>query len=127
MLELAIALPLLAFLLLGAIEFGRLYYLAIEVSDAATAGAKYGITNAADKAGIVVAAQHDAPDIGTNLNVSSTAGFDVAPCSGAASAVPTPRVVVQTTYAVRSLFSSVSLTLHGCSDMRISNDFVPVS
>jgi hypothetical protein len=45
LLELAFSLPLLCVLLLGAAEFGRLAYMAIEVSDAAKAVAQYGSQN----------------------------------------------------------------------------------
>ena len=42
LLELAITLPLLLLLLLGAVDFGRLYYHFQAVESAATAGAQYG-------------------------------------------------------------------------------------
>src|ERR1700712_5471655 len=43
--ELAILLPMLMFLLVGAADFGKAYYLTIEVASAAEAGALYGVQN----------------------------------------------------------------------------------
>ncbi|SFS18283.1 Flp pilus assembly protein TadG [Granulicella pectinivorans] len=62
-LEIALVLPVLLLLLVGAVDFGRAYYLALEVSSAAQAGAGYGAQNATDTAGMVSAAKRDAADI----------------------------------------------------------------
>jgi Flp pilus assembly protein TadG len=67
LIETALALPLLALLLLGASELGLADYQAIEVANAAKAGAQYGAQNsttAADIPGIRLAARNDA----SNLN-----------------------------------------------------------
>jgi Flp pilus assembly protein TadG len=64
LIELAISLPLLLLLLLGAAEFGRMAYMAIEVSDAAKAAVQYGAQDATtmiDTSGIQLAAQQNAP------------------------------------------------------------------
>lgn len=64
--ELALSLPLLMLLLLGAAEFARGAYAAIEVSDAAKAGVQYGAQNAtaaSDTTGVQDAAAAGAPDI----------------------------------------------------------------
>lgn len=64
--ELALTLPLLLLLLLGAVEFAQAGYVAIEVSDAAKAGVQYGGQNSAaasDTAGIQNAAAAGAPGI----------------------------------------------------------------
>jgi Flp pilus assembly protein TadG len=64
--ELALALTLLTVIMLGAAEFGRLAYAAIEVSDAARAGVAYGVqsaTTASDTTGMQTAATNDASDL----------------------------------------------------------------
>ncbi len=68
--ELALLTPFLMFLLLGVFDFGRAYYLAMEVAGAAQAGAEYGIHNPTDITGIEAAAQADAPDV-PNLTVGT--------------------------------------------------------
>jgi len=49
MLELALVLPVLLLLTIGLIEFGRVAYYSIEVSDAARAGAQYGAQSLANR------------------------------------------------------------------------------
>lgn len=64
--ELALTMPILIALLVGAVEFGRMAFAGIEVQNAALAGVKYGAqdtTTAADTTGIQSAASADAPDI----------------------------------------------------------------
>jgi Flp pilus assembly protein TadG len=66
LIELAIGMSILTTLIFGAAEFGRIAYAAIEVSDAAHAGAAYGAMNrtrAADTANTTNAAKKDAPDV----------------------------------------------------------------
>jgi Flp pilus assembly protein TadG len=66
LIETALTLPIMLLLLTGAVEFARASYTAIEVSNAANAGAQYGAqsaTKAADTTGIQTAAVADAPDI----------------------------------------------------------------
>jgi hypothetical protein len=63
LLELAIVLPFLLLLVLGAIDFGRAYYLSIEVANAARAGVQYGVRNPSDFVGMQNAATSDAPDV----------------------------------------------------------------
>lgn len=74
LIELALLLSFLGVpMLLGTIELGVVVYSTIEVSDAASAGALFGMQNsgyAANTAGIVSVAQADAPEYGTNLNVT---------------------------------------------------------
>jgi Flp pilus assembly protein TadG len=53
-------------LLLGSIDFGRAFFVSIEVANAARAGAQYGAQSQAamqDSANIVLAAQKEAPDV----------------------------------------------------------------
>lgn len=68
--EVALALPVLLALLLGVVDFGRAYYLAMEVAGAAHAGAEYGIQAPSDSTGIKAAAKADAPDV-PNLTVAT--------------------------------------------------------
>ncbi len=70
MVELALVMPTLMLVLLAAIDFSRAYYLAIEVSGAAHAGAEYGSQNVTDITGIKAAATSDAPDV-PGLTVST--------------------------------------------------------
>jgi Flp pilus assembly protein TadG len=71
--ETALTLPLLVTMVLGPVELARVAYTAIEVSNAAKAGATYGGQNggaAGDTAGITWAATHDGANI-QGLSVSS--------------------------------------------------------
>src|ERR1017187_8834195 len=66
MVEIALSVTLCATLLLGAAEFGTLAYSAIEVSNAAHAGAAYGAqshTTADDVSNMKTAATQDAPNV----------------------------------------------------------------
>lgn len=70
-LEVALLLPILLLLLVGAVDYGRGYYAAIEVSSAAEAGALYGTLNPTDTTGMVSMAKLNAKDIsGMNANAS---------------------------------------------------------
>ena len=73
-LELAVLLPFLLVLVLGAAEFGRAHRASIVVANAARAGAHYGAQSAAtsgDTAGMNRAALADAGDIGNVSPVSA--------------------------------------------------------
>jgi Flp pilus assembly protein TadG len=76
LLELALVAGLLGVpLLLGTAEMGILAYDSIEITDAANAGALYGMqssTFAANTSGITTAAQADATNFGTGLSVTPT-------------------------------------------------------
>jgi Flp pilus assembly protein TadG len=61
--EVAILLPMLLLVLAGAADFGRAYYLAIEVEGAAHAGAVYGAQNVTDTTGMQNAAKLNSPDV----------------------------------------------------------------
>ena len=72
--ELALTVPVLLFIMIGAAELGRMAYYAIEVQNAARAAVAYGSrgeTSAADTAGMTTAADNEAPNMG-NLNVTAT-------------------------------------------------------
>ena len=71
--ELALTAPLFMLLMMGAIELGRVAYYAIEVQNAARAGASYGsvnIGNANQTSNVQQAAKNDAPDIAGLVVVS---------------------------------------------------------
>jgi Flp pilus assembly protein TadG len=70
--EVAMAAPLLLLLLAGAVDIGRAYFFAIEVSSAAEAGALYGSQNPTDTVGMVSAAKLDASGISTIAPVASS-------------------------------------------------------
>src|SRR5450631_449562 len=76
LIELALVMALLGIpLALGTSEMGSVVYSSIEISEAANAGAWYGMQNstfAADTAGIAAAAQGEASDFGTKLAVTSS-------------------------------------------------------
>lgn len=96
--ELALVLPLLCLVLIGAAELGRMFYYAIEVSDAARAGVAYGsqgliFANAAD---IETAATAAAPDI-ANLTFPTPPDGTVAPCSCETITTGTTGTTVSTT------------------------------
>ncbi len=83
--ELALLFPMLILLIVGAAEFGRLAYAAIEVSTAARAGVAYGAQShitASDYAGMQLAATQDAPNV---AGISATA-TNYCACSSAPSA-----------------------------------------
>lgn len=76
--ELALTIPLLLLVLLGATELARVAYVVIEVTNAAEAAVRYGAQNtttAADLAGMQAAARADGASIALNVvNVTSTCG-----------------------------------------------------
>ena len=68
--ELALVSPVLLLVLLGAVDFGRAYYMAMEVAGAAHAAAEYAVQSPTDTTGIQAAATDDAPDV-PNLTVAT--------------------------------------------------------
>jgi Flp pilus assembly protein TadG len=76
--ELALVLPVLFLLLLGVADFGRAYYLGMEVSQAANSAALYGSQAPSDTAGIASAAVADAQDVAgfTTSSVTVTSGCE---------------------------------------------------
>ena len=95
-LETALLLPMLVLMLMGAVDFGRGYYAAIEVASSAEAGALYGIQNSSDTAGMVKAAQLDAPDF-TQLTATALYGCE---CSDGSSVTPACGTAPTCTYNV---------------------------
>lgn len=79
--ETALTLPMIFIMLLAAVEFGRISYINIEVSNAARAAASYGgqnITTASDTTGIALVAANDASNL---VNVMSTTSIVSGVCS----------------------------------------------
>ncbi len=133
--ELALMFPIFILLLVGAAEFGRLAYAAIEVSNAARAGASYGAQShitASDFTNIQLAATQDALNVS---GVSATAADSCAcssggtiTCSTALTSCPSPNriieyVQVNTSGTIDPLFHYPGLpttfTLTGQSIMRV--------
>jgi Flp pilus assembly protein TadG len=133
-LETALISPILLLVLVGAIDFGRGYYAALEVSSAAEAGALYGIQNPSDVSGMIKAATLDAADI---ILVTPTAfygcecsdGTAVTPNCGTAPTCSLINVVnyveVDTSAIYKPILSypgfTSSLTLHGKARLRASH------
>src|ERR1700736_118028 len=66
LIELALTVTFLMLVVLGTVDFARLFYAAIEVNDAARAGAQYGsqsVVTAADSTGMVNAAKANATNL----------------------------------------------------------------
>jgi len=135
--ELAIAMPLLILLFLGGVEFGRLCYVGIEVTNAAQAGAAYGAQNhalASDVPGIRTVAVQDGGNLSNLDSQWTSTGSDVTVqnlCANTYSATPStctglPQieyVQVNTQVTVPSLFGlygfASTYTLHGQAIMRV--------
>jgi Flp pilus assembly protein TadG len=111
--EAALTAPLLVFMILGVVEFGRAAYIAIETSNAARAAVSYGSQNqitAVDTSGMQAVARMEASGLtaqSVNLTVNTAANCScsspdattVTPfaCSGASTALcPSPSFVEQT-------------------------------
>lgn len=87
--ELALTLPILLSLLLGAAEVARVSYAAIEVSNAARAAAQYGAQNsstAGDTTGMQTAATNEASNVALGTTTVSTSYI----CSNGTSTSGTP-------------------------------------
>lgn len=74
--EFALLLPILCFFFVIAIDYGRVFYYTVVVTNCARSGAFYASQNpttANDTTGISTAAKRDAPNLdSTNINVSSS-------------------------------------------------------
>jgi Flp pilus assembly protein TadG len=73
--EFALLLPLLGLLLFGVIDFGRAFYLGIELNNAAYTGALYGVQNRTDITGMEKTATADAADF-TGMTAVATQGCE---------------------------------------------------
>jgi Flp pilus assembly protein TadG len=137
LIELAMALPIVAALLIGIVEYGRFVYMDIEVANAARAGVQYGAQSritAQDATGIQNAATSDGYNV-TGLAAtalyqcacSSGGGGTLQSCSGLSCSGSGNRAVgfvqVNTTAIVHPIFHypgiSNTVTLHGQAIMRV--------
>lgn len=82
-LETAFIVPLLLLLAMGAVDLGRAYCMAIEVTSAAHAGALYGVSNPTDASGMISAANLNAGGL-QNLQTTAVYGCE---CSDGSSSV----------------------------------------
>lgn len=134
--ELALIFPIFILLLVGAAEFSRLAYDAIEVSNAARAGVAYGAQShitASDTTGIQLAATQDAPNVSgitataSNFCTCSSNGATLACSTSLNTCVSPDRVIeyvqVNTTATAGPLFNYPGLkhtfTLSGQAIMRV--------
>ena len=132
LIETALVMPLLFLILLGVAEFAMASYAAIEVSNAALAGAQYGAQNpayAADAAGIRAAAQNDAGNI--TLGTTTTSESCICSNGSASNCLPTSCsgsnietiLTVQTQAPFNSAFHFMGLpaafTLHGLASQKV--------
>ena len=126
--EMVLVMPLLFALLLGAMEYGRLWYISIEVTSAATAGVEYGSQNhavASDFSGMQNVAMNDGLDIQTvkPSGIAATATHFCTPNNSCSGTNQTEYVQVNTQVSVDSLFNSyfrvTPYVLHGQAIMRV--------
>lgn len=94
LLETALVAPILLLLVAGAVDFGRACTVAIEVEDAAHAGALYGEQNPTDSAGMKEAALNEVPDL-SGLTATAAYGCE---CSDGSSPVPSCTTIPVCTY-----------------------------
>ena len=133
--ELAIALPVLALILVGTIDFGRVFRLANIVQNAARAGALFGAqnsTNAADTTGMRTAGNNvlSANGLPTLNAVAPTRTCECATDAGVySSALPTPLLCnAATNCAVGShLIMNVSVTATQTFSMTAAFPGLPTS
>lgn len=137
--ETAFLIPLLLLVLMGAVEFGRVAYEAIEVTNAAKAAVQYGAQNrttAIDATGMQTAATSDAPNVsGLSTSVSTactcsntqyvpTSCSDNTTCSSH-SAVTEVTLTVTTSASFTPMIHCPglpnSITLHGQAVQRVMN------
>lgn len=135
MVELALLMPIFVLLIVGAAEFGRLAYAAIEVTNAARAGGAYGAQNhitASDNTNIQLAATSDGSNV-TGLTATSShfcycsTGGSVSCTNALASCTSPARIIeyvqVNTTANVSPIFNypgiSKTFTVTGQAIMRV--------
>ena len=117
LIELALTLPLLMLILLGAAEFARFAWAAIETANAARAGVQYGAQNqifASDNAGMQTAALNDGVNLsGLTATPSHSCACASAPstsvvCTGASGSCGAGLILeyvqVNTTSTIKPLF-----------------------
>jgi len=113
--ELALFTPVLLLMLVGAVDFARVYYADITLANAAEVGALYGsrsVSGSSDTAGMQTAATNDGKDLTTMTAVATnycscgaSGAHQTCPATSCTGANPAHRYVkVQTTYTFNTLF-----------------------
>ena len=98
--EMAVIMPVLTLLLFGVVDFGRAYYLTIELAGAARAGAMYGSQYPTDSSGVTNATTLNAPDV-PGIGSSNSWGCECSDGSGrTASCTSTPSCTANVVYYV---------------------------
>ena len=133
LIELALVLPLLLLLVVGAVDMGRAYDAAVQVSSSAVAGAIYGTQMPTDVVGMVGAAKLDAAALPTLVPVATwgcecSDGSSVTPLcvvapSCAVNAVRYVQVTTVATYVPLLPWPGIpaALVLRGRAKMRAAN------
>jgi Flp pilus assembly protein TadG len=120
--ELVVALPLLVIVLIGTVDFARVFYSAIEVTEAARAAAQFGATNESNStntAGMQAAAANAAPDVTLHSvsagrvcecvdNTNAATRSSAAACTSSDCTGATHLVISVTVTAVRA-FTTISM------------------
>jgi Flp pilus assembly protein TadG len=133
LIEVALTAPLLIFLLVGAIDFGRAFRMSIELAAAAQSGALYGVQNPSDTTGMASAAMLDANDA-PSMQAVAIYGCECSDGSSASvscSAVPTcsynvvnyVEVDTSINYSPILIYPGISspVALHGTAKMRAAH------
>ena len=121
--ELAVALPLLAIILVGTIDFGRAFRTAMIVTNAARAGAQYGaqsLTNSGDPLGMVNQATSVLTANGLATGATPTA---LRSCQCASDLAVIPGVVACTSTCPNTQHLVVSVTVTAVRTFSMVNPF----
>ena len=117
--ELALMMPIMMFLLVAVLEFARVAYAAIEVSNAAKAAVQYGASSigaSADATGMLNAATSDAEDLqttaagGTSLISFPTAPVVTCICSDGSACTGTGNTCLNTDCSSSQIESILTVT-----------------
>jgi len=116
--EMAIVLPLLLFVVFGVLDFGRVFHAAITITNSAREGARYAMTHSDDTGGIVAATLAEAQNSGIDLSSSI---IDISCPEGCGSGLPI-RVSVQydfTFIMVGFVFPDSTLVITQAAEMMV--------
>jgi Flp pilus assembly protein TadG len=135
--EMAVIMPVLLLILFGAVDFGRAYYLSIELGGASRAGAIYGSQYPTDSGGITNATKLNAPEV-PGIGSSTSWGCECSDGSGqVASCSSTPscssNIVYYVTVTATASYSPLfpwpgvpsSISLSDSSTMRSGSTNTP--
>ena len=86
--EFAIVFPVLALILFGVLDLGRVFYASITIANAAREGARYAMFYPNDTAGIQTATEREAQNSGLDLTDSAKAAIDVSCPDGCGRGLP---------------------------------------